>query len=299
MGTDIHMITQVKKDGGWEYVKELPDSLNERNYTTFAFLAGIRENFPSNGFQCKGLPVDLGGTKFGFVSYRESAEKRYGTETEKRVRLEDGSYISTTDESMLLTGLTEEEAKAYPVYGRYLSPFVSKYHAYDPKKVNGELVEVPVRELMSFEEFLEDYYDDEWDYDMQDYGKWSVDFSCEDFHSHSHLTLEELQKKDLSTYMSCKAKIPKLFYDSFLRLGGIMPEKIKVLETSEDDSLIPQALLTKLGFPGTQEVYVMWEDDSIKKEATPVGKGIHELEEIARKYGVDSDSIRIVFAFDN
>lgn len=41
MGCDIHMITQIKKDGGWQYVPERPKSLEKMQ--SLDFFKGIKE----------------------------------------------------------------------------------------------------------------------------------------------------------------------------------------------------------------------------------------------------------------
>jgi len=62
MGTDIHMYAEEKVNGVWEEVPELDSIYDERNYTTFGVLAGVR--LPdTKGLVCisspKGLPHDI------------------------------------------------------------------------------------------------------------------------------------------------------------------------------------------------------------------------------------------------
>lgn len=56
-------------------------------------------------------------------------------------------------------------------------------------------------------------------------------------------------------------------------------------------------------FPAITKNYeyavVHWMMTEEEKEELSLTQGIRQLEETARKYGVDDDSIRIVFAFDN
>lgn len=64
MGCDIHIITQIKKDGSWQYVPEVPERYDRRCYPVFAFLAQVR-GYCENGFERRGLPNDLESMKFG------------------------------------------------------------------------------------------------------------------------------------------------------------------------------------------------------------------------------------------
>lgn len=275
--TEICMITQIRRNDKWEYVKDVPQSFTKRISSTFAFLAGVEEDLPSGGFQSKGLPDDLDDLKFGFNSSIEEIKKCYETETCMQVRLENGEYIKCNDERLKVECKTEDEAKQYPHY-HHTSCCLYPYISYDPKKVNGELVEVHLSEWLTFEEYLECHHL-HWDEEQQDYGDWTVDLSHDYYYKHSYLTLKELKEKDLSLYLGNKEMVSKQFYQTFLDFGGVMPEEIKVMDG--------------------KEIYLVWKNDKIKEEDMPVVRGIHELEEIARKYGVSAEDIRIVFAFEN
>lgn len=67
MGTDIHVVAEVLKDGKWSYVDvDIPD---DRDYWTFAILADVRNGFGFAGIatgevlvpiaEPRGLPKDL------------------------------------------------------------------------------------------------------------------------------------------------------------------------------------------------------------------------------------------------
>ena len=68
MGTDIHSIAQVKRDGRWQTVAVGIDG-DRRSYNTFAMLADVRNGYgfagcrTSTGFpvihEQRGLPEDL------------------------------------------------------------------------------------------------------------------------------------------------------------------------------------------------------------------------------------------------
>lgn len=293
MGADIHIITQVRKDGVWNYVKELPESLNTRNYSTFGFLADVRNSFQSDGFQPKGLPSDMTEKKFDFCNYRESAKERYARQEKQMVKLPDGTYLEPKDERLKIVCATEEEAQSYEKY-RIVYP--DQFYAYDPKVLNGEYVNVTLNQLMSFEDFLAEYYEDEWDEEMQEYGMWRVDFDCPDYHSPSYLSLQEFLDKDLSDYTSKKAKLPAAFYKAFKELGGVMPNGMSIIE---EENRIPGDLIEAFQFAFEPDIIVKWQSTAEEIAEYPIIKGIEELKAIAEKYDVEPNDIRIVFAFDN
>lgn len=45
MGCDIHMIVEVKRNESWTGIEELPESLNERNYSIFVFFGKCQKFF--------------------------------------------------------------------------------------------------------------------------------------------------------------------------------------------------------------------------------------------------------------
>jgi len=292
MGCDIHLIVQVKKDGKWEYVKEVPHSLMKRKYSTFAFLADVRNDFDTKGFKPKGLPDDLGGFKYAFVSETERYKEIYNEKTTKKVLLPDGTYISPTDISIRCEVETEAEARAFGNYSIQYAGDVRHCYIFDPAVRNGGEKKVPYKELTTLDEFLKDYGEEYWDEEMKDYGYWEVHFDCEDYHSHSWLSLKELKEFDKSDYLCSKVRISSYFYDNFVKMGGVLPDGMTVEQHSPDDfvDVLRQAF--------NPEVIVKFMDDE-KKDEAPVMKGIRELEDISKLYNVADDCIRIVFAFDN
>lgn len=200
MGCDIHMITEIRKNGKWERVLEIPETLKNRNYSVFAFLADVRNSWDINGFKPKGLPEDISGLTFD------------------------------KDED-------EDE---------------------------------------------EDYYE--------------IDFREErsDYHSHSWLTLKELQEADKSDFLYTKIKVDKEFIDKFFEFGGKMPEQMEIIDYT------PNTLVDTIYYAYQPNVIIQWK--SVKESELKnisIFEGIKELEEIAEKYDVDNENIRIVFAFDN
>ena len=117
-----------------------------------------------------------------------------------------------------------------------------------------------------------------------------------DGHSHSYLTLKELDEFDLTDYKKTKVKVLKAFYDAFIGFGGILPKEMSVEEVKPGDirEIFQEA------FEPT--VLIKWLDS--KKEGTYmyslILKGIKKLKEIAKKNDIDNyEDIRIVFFFDN
>lgn len=289
MGADIHIITEIFKNGKWNNVEEIPEKLDERNYHTFSFLANVRNSFNTKGFDPKGLPEDISGRKFLFHSESARIKERYYEETKTKVKLPNGELISKNDKSIAKKVYSREEADKYN--GWSYDGSNQEYTVWDPSLVNGELVEIPIQELMTMEEWMKTFEDD-WDEDAQDYGYWQIDFDCADYHSHSWLTLKELKDSDKTDYLSTKVKISKLFYDKFIEFGGVLPEEMTVLDATPSD------ICEVLRYAFNPEVIISFMDETDKKES-PLIMGINQLEEIAKKYDVSDENIRIVFAFDN
>ena len=126
--------------------------------------------------------------------------------------------------------------------------------------------------------------------------KESIEWWNGDGHSHSYLTLKELDTFDLTDYKKTKVKVLKAFYDAFIGFGGILPKEMSVEETRPGD--IRECF--QEAFEPT--VLIKWLDS--KNEETymdsPILTGIKKLKEIAKKNNIDNyEDIRIVFFFDN
>lgn len=290
MGCDIHTIVQIRKNQKWEYVPELPQQFNERDYSTFSFLANVRNNFNTKGFKPKGLPKDLGVMKFGWESCVERAKERYETDSTEKVKMPNGEYLETYDKCFKRFTTKEE----YDSWKGSKGCNGSEYYVYDCAFIGGELVNVPYKELFkTLDDFLKDHYEDEYDEELNDYGDWAVDFSCVDYHSHSYLSLKELQDSDLEDYKSVKCQVVKELMDKFFELGGVLPQGMTIENRRSEDLSFAEMLREAI----EPIVIIKWKRDKIEK--CPVYDGIKELEEIAKQYGVESEDIRIVFAFDN
>lgn len=75
MGKDIHLLTEIRKDGLWQPIEEIPESYDIRNYSFFSFLEEIGE---------RGIPEELKGKKFrynkeyDFWEYDTTSEDLFG-----------------------------------------------------------------------------------------------------------------------------------------------------------------------------------------------------------------------------
>lgn len=289
MGCDIHIITEIKKNGKWTYISEIPPTFNERNYVIFAVLANVRNSFCINGFQPKGLPDDLSCRKAGFESEMPFIKRHYENDTLTCVRMPDGNIYDASDERFKKILNTQEEVDAHP---NCHYDYMSGFYVYDTESSGGEIVEISLKNTISFDKYLE-RYKDEYDKDAKDYGYWNVDFDCVDYHSHSYLSLKELHEYDTSDYDSIKVKVPKVFFDKFFEFGGCLPSGIDIEDDSEKDKSIIRTIMNAIN----PEVIVTIRGNHL--ESSQLSKGIKELENIADKYGVTDENIRIVFAFDN
>lgn len=243
MGCDIHMITQIRKDKKWKYIPETPETFNCRNYTAFAFLASVRGYCPM-GFMPKGLPDDLDQKQYKFDSEMDWLKNQYSNGSALTHQNEDGTYSK-------------------------------------PLRADEDLVDVRYNKLYSsFEDFLKDVPER---YGMDqcgdEYGYFGVDFTSSDYHSHSWLTLEEIQERLKKAAPSEDPIIvPTRFFDVFFDLGGEIPYEMDLVYNND-------TVLVTWGSP--IEGYGM------------LMQGCQEMEEIAKKYGVSPEDLRIVFAFDS
>lgn len=117
-----------------------------------------------------------------------------------------------------------------------------------------------------------------------------------DGHSHSYLTLKELDTFDLTEYKKTKVKVLKAFYDAFIGFGGVLPKEMSVEKTRPGD--IGECLQEAM----EPTVLVKWLDTENEKTYTdsPMIKGIERLKGIAKKNNINNyEDIRIVFFFNN
>lgn len=323
MGCDIHLITEIRQNGKWIGIDEYPTTLTNQDYGVFAVLADVRNSFNYDHFEAKGLPTDLSAMKFEFKSYMPRAEERYKNDSERVFVSKDGEYKDILESNSVVyiskerydelllqcdgrDNMGKEDREAFD--SRYASPFSRYspnggkenyvYGVYDAESVGGKFQEIPLNKVFpTFEEFMKEYYKDDWDEDAGDYGHWRVDFTAVedgDYHTPSYLNLRELKEFDYETYQSRNFKVDKELAEAFTRLGGKLPEGIRYRSDTEPADIVEA--MREAFYP---TVILSVKLDAKTVYEMPLMAGIRELEDIAAKYEVDDEDIRIVFAFDN
>ena len=291
MGCDIHIITQIKKDGRWQYVPEKPESLTKRNYFNFSILADVRNSFNTKGFEAKGLPDDLTEKKFGWKSRLESYREDYNTRSIRMCVLPDGSYLSDTSNE-IKRYCSNEEYENWK--GGCKGSGEGGCYVYDAAVVGGRFEEVPYNKIYTFEEYMNHFYEDEYNEELKDYGRYDVEFDSEDLHTPSWLSLKELKDFNYNDVCKDKCKVSKHFIDKFRELGGKLP---KGMEIEED--FAPSDFIEALRQAVEPVVIIAWDNKKSMHEIS-FFEGIKELEDIAKQYNIENyEDIRIVFAFDN
>jgi hypothetical protein len=313
MGCSIHLITEIRKDGKWEYVPEKPTEFTSRNHKLFALFSNVTNYFGINSFDVKGLPEDISSTKYGFESYTTRGKERYFDENDGDISFinSNGEIISVSD--IPKTILSQEEYNAlsnemsnpetdkeifnrrYHSLGYSESKGVRTYFVQDASKNNGHFERVPYYKLYpTLEDFMADIYEYEWDEDKKEYGEWQVDFSNSSFYSANYLTLKELVETDYTDFFAIRYKMDTAFYDAFIQFGGVLPEEMKIVpyKPTEFSDIIRNSI--------SPITMIAWNPTEEDKNESSLFKGIAQLKDIAFKYGIeDYSDIRIVFAFDN
>lgn len=296
MGCDIHLITEIKKDEIWQRVDEVSEDFCSRNYNLFSVLADVRNNFFIDGFKPKGLPDDISERHFNFISEKNVIKSHYENDEIETFIMPDGNEYERFDPQFLKIFHTKEEAERH---GASTSFGLEEHHVYCPEEFGAVRKIVKYKDTMTFDEYAQKYYKDDWVEEVNDYGRWGIDFDSPDFHSHSWLTLRELLDYDQTDYLAEKVRVPQIFYDKFIELGGVIPEGMTVKKPESSGAL--ESVFLANAFPDIayyREVIIQFEGQTNRAYA-PLQKGIDELREIANQYMVTPNDIRIVFAFDN
>jgi hypothetical protein len=110
----------------------------------------------------------------------------------------------------------------------------------------------------------------------KEYDFWEYDTTCEDLFGFTYISLENLinETKKLN-----KVTVSEEFLELFFELGGILPEGMSL---DEDGKGV--------------KVDVLDEYERYTRER--IDEGIKELKEIANKYNVSYNEIRLCYAFD-
>lgn len=296
MGCDIHTIVEIRKNGKWEYIPDLPVVFDSRSYGVFSILnRNVRNSYGRDGFEQKGLPNDVSGRRFRFTSHREELEKTYNHKETFVCYIggEDKKYVQVYDECLkteidfefyeeLKSGMTHEQSLRY--YSPTQTAYPQKYFVQDAQKVGGQFMEVPYRCLYSdIKEFNKAYYNYPWYDEEQDFGYYDVDFDS-DLHSHSFLSLAELKTKVITKSSDKEFLIDKEFL-VYLKeeLGDDLPETMIIGDEVDGKSKVSFAV----------DPYETCCQENYNE-------GVEELCKIKEKYNIENDEdIRIVFAFDS
>ena len=109
---------------------------------------------------------------------------------------------------------------------------------------------------------------------------YDIDFKTGYYHSHSYLTLEEIDERLRQNAPTKKPTcIPKRFLEALYNHGGELPYGMEIINENEES------------------VDIIW--DSGLESYSLLCKGRDDLKAIAHKYDVSPNCIRIVFAFDS
>ena len=307
MGTMIHVVTEIYKDGKWHQIEEYPESIRNSGYREYAVLAGVRDSFKQKLFDPKGLPEDLdktyaqweSRTDFYHKLYNENGKSMLVFNNPNGTKMYDEIFSHDTeieiDENMYNLILKENPQPtryfwlSYRVEGKTGD---KKYFVHDASVVGAKFMEVPYKTLYeTFQDYLDAEQKDEWSEIMQDYGSFGINFEDECYSDHSYLTLEELENADYSKYYSICYKLDREFYNVFTEHGGVLPECFTISESGIG------SLVDAMHEAMEPTITVSWPRKPEEIAEMDMTKGIAELNDIAKQYGVSKNEIRIVFAF--
>ena len=292
MGCDIHTIVEIRKNGSWKYVDDLPEVFDRRHYNLFSMLCStVRRGSFVGGFEPKGLPADLSGRRFRFMSSMPTLKSAYESGETLVCWIEaENRYISPISDCLyeyinkeLYESIVQDNTER--VARRYYLPVKTfdKYCVYDAGKVGGVFVKKSYRDIFpTIGEFNKEYYCFPWRDAEQDYGYYDVDFDDTDYHSGSYLTLAELNTKVSSTGDDDLFVVPTDFLNCLMGEIGELPETFVIQELDAN----------------TSQVYFVADPEMLHAREC-YNEGVADLCRIKEKYGIqEDDDIRIVFAFD-
>ena len=298
MGCDIHTIVEIRQNGQWKYVPELPEEFDGRSYGVFSILnKNVRNYNGINGFEGKGVPKDVSGKHFRFISHRKELETSYQRKTTV-CRTPNNEYISPYSELLRtevdketydkiieeLLEYTKEDEQLYRYFTAITNPVKNSYFVQDAQKVNGQFVELPFSEIYkTIDEFNQVFYNYTWYEAEQDYGYYEVDFENNSLHSCSYLSLSELKTK-VTCFLSKKSFIVERDFLNHLEMElGEFPDTMFIENIDEKAA--------KVIFATDSDMLYSYER---------YNNGVKELEKIKNLYKIDNnDDIRIVFGFDS
>ena len=296
----MNLVTEIRINGVWQQVPEIPRSFRNNDYGTYAVLAGIRDSFGLKVFKRKGLPSDIDKMYGDWEDEMPSILEMYERSTSRViVHTDKGVEYWSPSDDRLKKSITRTEYEAlkgiknsdrYSYLGYSLVDDHYEYSVCDAALVNSKIEEVAYKTIFpTLEQFIAEVYPDSWSEIAQAYGHFNTDFR--ELDACSYLTLEELLNGDYTRYNSVSYKLDSEFYHKFVEAGGTLPDCFTVHPTSV------AGIVDAFHEAYSPTVIVSWlrETDVIAK--MPLHKGIKELIDIAAKYKVKSDNIRIIFGF--
>lgn len=307
MGVMIHVIAEIFKNGKWMQIEEYPKSIHDSGYREYALLAGVRDGFKQQIFDVKGLPADLdkpyaqweSRLDFYHQLYEENGKDMLvfnnpdGSKSYESTVCHDTEIQIPEDFYNLLKDKNPEPTRYYWLSMRYNGGTNTReFFVHDAEVVGAKYMTIPYKILYStFDEYLHAEQQDEWNEIMQDYGSFHIDFNDECYYNHSYLTLEELINADYTKYYSICYKLDREFYDMFISHGGVLPDCFSISESGIG------SLVDAMHEAVEPTITVSWPRTQEDIESMYMTKGIAELQELAKKYEVANNEIRIVFAF--
>mgnify|MGYP003306873563 CR=1 FL=1 len=307
MGTMIHVVTEIYKDGKWRQIEEYPQSIKDSGYREYAVLAGVRDSFNQKIFDVKGLPEDLdkpyaqweSRTDFYRQMYNENGKSMLVFNNPNGTKSYEDIFSHDTeieiDENMynIIYKENPEPTRyfwlSYRVDG---TKGTKQYFVHDASIVGAKIMEIPYKTIYAtFEEYLKAEQEDEWNEIAQDYGSFKVDFEDECYSDHSYLTLEELENADYSKYYSICYKLDREFYNMFVANGGVLPDCFTISESGIG------SIIDAMHEAMEPTITVSWPRSPEEIAEMYMTKGIAELNEIAKQYAIAKNEIRIIFAF--
>lgn len=298
MGCDIHAIFEIKQNGKWCYVPDLPDEFEDRCYGMFAMLnTNVRNSCGVHGFEGKGLPSDIAGKRYRFRSQRAELEhgyKKRGTHccyvsSEEMYNVYDEKLTTIIDDELLehlMDGMTTDETLRYYYPRRRIRDGITECVVQDASVVGGQFMQVPFTTLYKdIKEYNDAYYKYEWVNEYEDFGYFEVDFTSKDYHSHSYLTLKELLSKVKDLSPERVFEVPSGFIEELMDDIGYLPERFTAIKEDINAGIITIALNDDCEIFNIQKMY----NDAVAK-----------VQAIKKKYGIqDDENIRVIFAFDS
>lgn len=313
MSTGIIAVCEINDGNGWRALPDIEgvqELVLHAGYNEYAILAGVRDRFGLKVFDPNGFPTDASARQFNWESATPNLKHGYESDEVSCIVFPnnaDRKPIPVRDilrndfAKHCVTAVSKEEYDALGDEGTetkrkhcHCSYPEDQYLIFDASRVGGRFVKMHYADIFpTFEEYAKTYFDEEWDDEAQDYGRWRADFDNEEFYDVSHRTLAELEAADYRKATGNAYKMDRSFYEAFIAAGGVFPNIFTVEENAESSDF-----LTAMQEVFCPTVMVRWNLPPEKLKNCCMFKILDELKATAERYGVSHDNIRIIYAFD-